>query len=591
MVYLCCILYFRLKKYQKYLHQSSLANAIDISETVRRSQRIKAIYITPPDEENNTDEDSGDEHCNDNNTINNLGKGIMAAEAEIQFSSDEENDEEQGNSANLKQPSNKWKNVNKFEPKLQILKEQTPLDSNENNQTNENTPKYYFEKLFDNSIVKYIVKQSNKYAQSKNFNLNVSENEIRGFFGAILISGYTKLPDKKMYWSKESDVPTAISECFTRKRFEDILHYIHFSSGNSDDKIHKIRPFVEALLRNFKKSRPLAKDSSIDESMIAYFGPHSGKQFIQSKPIRFGFKNWALCAPNGYLYAADLYMGRNSEYADYQKSFGVGGAVVLNLIEKAEVPGNKEYTIYMDNYFSSEDLFAHLAMNGIGAVGTIRKNRISKPSPLQDLDSKKMSRGDCVHFEKNSICLTVWKDNALVSIISNCVPVDDSTINTTTRWSSAEKKKVQVSQPRCISLYNRSMGGVDQMDNNISLYRSRIRQRKWYWPIITYYLDIVVSNAWILSRDAGKKMSLLEFRRTLALCYLKESFRNSSRRSGQLAAYSQCQRFDGINHWPVVSENCRRCQFCHKGKSKTVCEKCDCGLHNQCFKNYHTVRQ
>ncbi|KAJ8912152.1 hypothetical protein NQ315_006116 [Exocentrus adspersus] len=33
--------------------------------------------------------------------------------------------------------------------------------------------------------------------------------------------------------------------------------------------------------------------------MIPYYGKHYAKQYIKGKPIRFGFKNWALCTSNG----------------------------------------------------------------------------------------------------------------------------------------------------------------------------------------------------------------------------------------------------------------------------------------------------
>ena len=47
----------------------------------------------------------------------------------------------------------------------------------------------------------------------------------------------------------------------------------------------------------------------IDESMIPYFGRHGAKQFISGKPIRFGYKMWALTTPSGYLSQIEPYQG------------------------------------------------------------------------------------------------------------------------------------------------------------------------------------------------------------------------------------------------------------------------------------------
>ena len=47
----------------------------------------------------------------------------------------------------------------------------------------------------------------------------------------------------------------------------------------------------------------------IDESMIPYFGRHGEKQFTSGKPIRFGYKMWALTIPSGYLPQTEPYQG------------------------------------------------------------------------------------------------------------------------------------------------------------------------------------------------------------------------------------------------------------------------------------------
>lgn len=55
-------------------------------------------------------------------------------------------------------------------------------------------------------------------------------------------------------------------------------------------------------------------------------------------------------------------------------------------------------------------------------------------------------------------------------------------------------------------------------------------------------------------------------------------------------------RYDSIGHWPVFSDDQRRCCFCSKGSSKpgyssVKCEKCDVYLclvkHRNCFNDFH----
>ncbi|KAI8033663.1 hypothetical protein M5D96_013575 [Drosophila gunungcola] len=59
-------------------------------------------------------------------------------------------------------------------------------------------------------------------------------------------------------------------------------------------------------------------------------------------------------------------------------------------------------------------------------------------------------------------------------------------VHTVQRYSRKEKKIVQIEQPHLINLYNANMGGVDRSDQNISLYRSSVRGKKWYCPLLVH---------------------------------------------------------------------------------------------------------
>jgi hypothetical protein len=60
----------------------------------------------------------------------------------------------------------------------------------------------------------------------------------------------------------------------------------------------QVRPIFNILNHGSKFFMESGK-FSIDEIMIPYYSHHSTKQFIYGKPIRFGFKVWALCASDG----------------------------------------------------------------------------------------------------------------------------------------------------------------------------------------------------------------------------------------------------------------------------------------------------
>ena len=126
------------------------------------------------------------------------------------------------------------------------------------------------------------------------------------------------------------------------------------------------------------------------------------------------------------------------------------------------------------------------------------------------------------------------------------------------------------------------MGGVDKMDNMVANYRTRMRQRKWWWPIFAYLFDVSVVNAWLLMRSIHPEepvcLSLLLFRRTLALMLLHSYGVKSSK--GKIAPKWII--------WWTIRKLIEDVLFVGK-KSNFICSKCGVGLHPKiCFKAYHT---
>ena len=85
--------------------------------------------------------------------------------------------------------------------------------------------------------------------------------------------------------------------------------------------------------------------------MVAYYGGY-GNTIIQSK--RFGYKLWCLNLENGYLYNSDVYQGKSGRIGAatiYKEEYGVGGLVVLTLLEALpDIP----FHHYIDNFFTYE---------------------------------------------------------------------------------------------------------------------------------------------------------------------------------------------------------------------------------------------
>lgn len=189
-----------------------------------------------------------------------------------------------------------------------------------------------------------------------------------------------------------------------------------------------------------------------------------------------------------------------------------------------------------------------------------------------------------------------WVDNSVVSMSSNIHGTEP--VSTVRRFSQQQKKFIQVPRPAIIANYNKHMGGVDRMDEDIARYRVGIRGKKWWWPIFTWLLDVAINNAWVLSKKSGSTYTKLEFKREIASTYISKFGQpgkpggrpSKSKTSISNARISDELRYDQMNHWviEVPNKKRRRCagENC-KSHVRTMCMKCDLGLCIPCFRVFH----
>ena len=78
----------------------------------------------------------------------------------------------------------------------------------------------------------------------------------------------------------------------------------------------------------------ISKDIDVDENMTPYFGGYGGmlKQAMRQKPVRFGYKNWCLNLPNGYLLGFETYQGASGPASHYTNDFGVGMFIIVTIV-------------------------------------------------------------------------------------------------------------------------------------------------------------------------------------------------------------------------------------------------------------------
>ncbi|XP_049939111.1 piggyBac transposable element-derived protein 2-like [Schistocerca serialis cubense] len=345
------------------------------------------------------------------------------------------------------------------------------------------------------------------------------------------------------------------------------------------DKLFKVRPFVDKIKQGFSITKP-EEYHSVDELIIPFKGHSSLKQYVKSKPHKWGIKVFACAGSSGIVYDFETYRGKGTVHND--TGLGISGDIVIRLVEG--LPKYKNFRVFTDNWFTSYNLISALKNYGILAVGAVRLTRLQGCNLKADSELKKQGRGayDYRTETERNITALKWYDNKSVVLASLYKGV--SPVEPVKRWSMGELKYIDVPGPDIVREHNPSMGGVDLHDMLLALYRSNIGVKRFYLRIVFHLLDMCVVNAWLLyrrhcrQRGITKHMSLLIFRSDVAHGLLKAGdilVRRRGRPSDDSPSPTVVKkraalfpstiddvRYDNIGHWPQHVEN-KQMQIVH----------------------------
>lgn len=344
------------------------------------------------------------------------------------------------------------------------------------NKTDKETILEYFYSFFSHEIFADIVLHTNLYSvQQKGKSIQLTDQELKTFLSIEIYMGMIRATSYTDYWATRSRV-SQIADLMSLKRYQEIRRFLHFTdnSEESSDRYCKIRPVMEKIRQNCLKLEEEG-EYSIDEMMIPYKGRKAGKrkQYIKSKPKKWGFKNFVRAGVSGIIYDFLIYGGEDTflgySFKRKEVSLGLGALVVIALCKSIQ---KRPSTVYADNFFMCPELVYWLREEyGIFCLGTIRNCRLRGCQELLPTDKivKKKPRGYSAQVvcNKNKLAVVKWHDNKVVTMISSFV--DSYPMEKIKRYSKTDKKRVDVDCPQLVKLYNKHMGGVDLADIIISL--------------------------------------------------------------------------------------------------------------------------
>ncbi|XP_044754995.1 piggyBac transposable element-derived protein 4-like [Coccinella septempunctata] len=356
---------------------------------------------------------------------------------------------------------------------------------------NELSPYKYFRCFVDEEIVNEMVHQTNLYATQvlcdkenvSNYSrlhkwFPTDQNEMLKFIGIVAYMGMVRMPSLEKYWSTDCLYKMAcISKIMSRNRFQLLLRMWHFSDNETctvGDRLHKIKPLLDRLVKNFQSVYTPGRIFCIDESVVPFQGRLLMKQYIPNKTHKYGVKLFKLCCENGYTWNIRIYAGKEKE-----GNASVPTNVVLNLSENLLDTGR---TIVADNYYTSLELANVLLDRKTHYIGTLRANRRGNPKE--------------------------WKDKRDVLVLST---------KHTTETVDIQGRDGTRTKPRAIVEYNGAKSSIDQSDQMASYHSPLRKSLKWYRKLgIEFLLGTALLNSHIVFNQlSDKKMKITEFRENL----------------------------------------------------------------------------
>jgi len=370
-----------------------------------------------------------------------------------------------------------------------------------------------------------------------------------------------------------------------------------------------VKPIYDVMTARFRNAYIPGPEIAIDEGMVPWRGRLRFKQYIPSKPDKFGMKLYILSeSASGYICDFNIYTGADfnpdPEAEEGEVTLGHSYGVVMGLLRKSDLL-NKGYTLYCDNYYSSPVLFDRLSAEDTSAVGTVRLNRREVPVALKT----KCRKGDVIFRQRGNLLAIKWTDKRDVSLLSTKHTATMVVTYKTTRDGD------QVVKPACVLDYNQHMGGVDRSDQIAKYYTFTRKTNKWWLKLFFHMVNLAVTNSYILYRknvQGGKPLSQYKFRRELVR-ELVQGFEAPRVPRGRPSIHRDGERRLTERHFPdlipaqenaKVQNPTRKCVVCNTNTGKRHapgesrkrketrywCKDCGKALCvTPCFQRYHTL--
>lgn len=447
------------------------------------------------------------------------------------------------------------------------------------------TPSEAFSLFFTEEILNEILEHTNakitetsfSYGPTASYVEHVDMIELKAFLGLLILAGVFKSnhEDTRSLFAADGTGRNIFRGVMSEQRFLFLLSVLRFDDQttrrnriDNGDKLAAISKIYEIFNANCTNNYSCSEYAVVDEMLVGFRGRCNFRQYIKSKPKKYGIKIMCLCdSKTHYLLNSFVYTGKTTE--PNPNKLSVPTRSVLKLISPI-INTNRNLT--GDNWFSSIELLNELKRVGITYVGTLRKNKREIPPAF--LQTKQQLT--------NTSKFGFTHDNTLVSFIpkkNNCVLLISS---------MHHNGNVEVNEkPEIINFYNCTKGGVDALDQKCMTYSCQRRTRRWPMAIFGAMVDISRVNSYIIffaTSDHTVNMTRREFYirlgRELVNDHVKRRYKTKQLSTELNTIIKNLLGLETPQQQPQEAEPSRtykRCHICGRSrdkKIKTTCHRC-----------------
>ena len=209
--------------------------------------------------------------------------------------------------------------------------------------TSESTPLQIFSRFFTDEVWELLVLETNRFAASVCGTtprarpwIDVSQQEMRAFFGELIYMGVCRLPRLGLYWTTKCPLAIhGVADVMSINDFQQLFRCLHLADNSAQipvgqpghDRLFKVRGLLDLLIPKFEFEYHIHHECTIDDAMIPFKGRLAFKQYMKAKPTKWGIKVFVLAdATNGYIRTFQIYTGKSLE--DGNSSAGLCTKVV-----------------------------------------------------------------------------------------------------------------------------------------------------------------------------------------------------------------------------------------------------------------------